>query len=106
MIVFERQISATISQVQFQIEVGPQTVQGLADGFGFMYSLGISSPSGAVLSSAGISDTDGAFPVLFGAVPFISGQMSLAMAKDGFDKSHGAERVAFAAFGLSRGRRN
>ncbi len=94
--------SGAISGRSYLAGVGADTVKGVTDGPPFVYALnGLSSPSTAVISSAGIDGNNGGWPLLYGANPLSSTALSLAFDEDAIgdsERSHTTEQVAFIVF--------
>jgi len=100
-IVFE-QGSGLVAGVSYEARVGSASVEGVANSPPFDYSHNLpSTPQVAILSSAAMTGADGAWPVLFGTTPLRSDRIRLAVLEDQIrdsERSHGGERVAWAAF--------
>jgi hypothetical protein len=61
-------------------------------------------PANAVLAQTGMRDTDGGWPILYGANPLAAGSLSTAIDEDRFadaERAHGSERVAWFVTGNS-----
>lgn len=75
--------SGSIEGMNFITAVGANTVRGFDDSPPFTYVLsGLSSASTAVVSTAGMGDIDGAWPVLYGTTPLTSTTLDLAAQED------------------------
>ena len=98
-LVFETASGGLASGKRFSAAVGGATVKGLTNNPPFSYTLtGLSTASTAVVSVAGMSNTDGGWPVLYGTTPLTASSLKLAFEEDNAadtERSHAAERVAY-----------
>jgi hypothetical protein len=77
-------------------------VMGVGNHPPYTYALsGLSYPSTAVVSQAGVDDTDGGWAILFGDEPISPGALNLAIDEDwaiDSERRHSTEQVGYIAF--------
>ena len=88
---------------KYYAALGTNIVEGTENSdTGYIYpTLGLVEITSAVLSSAGMNDTNGGWPVLFTKIPFDSSDIILAIDEDqilDIERLHNNEEVAFIAF--------
>ncbi len=97
----------SVGDHQLVAGVGSDSVWGVGDSPGYSYDVtGMSNPTTAVLSMAGIDGNDGGWPVLFGTDPVQSNQLFLAIDEDQFkddERRHTSEQVAYVVLRLQTG---
>jgi len=94
--------SGAIGGRAFQAGVGANVVYGVDNKLSAAYALNaLTSPTNAVLSSAGMVGNDGGWAVLNGSTPVTAGGLNLVIDEDrrlDVERYHPAERVAYLAF--------
>ncbi|MEO0469867.1 MAG: T9SS type A sorting domain-containing protein [Bacteroidota bacterium] len=95
--------SGSVNGLAYTAALGGNSIRGVsnsANGFKYNFS-GLTSPTTAVLSAAGINWNDGYTPVLYGPTPISSTQITLVALEDQLadaERGHNKEQVAYAVF--------
>ncbi|MBI4822005.1 MAG: S8 family serine peptidase [Deltaproteobacteria bacterium] len=96
--------SGVIGNIRYSAGVGPATVQGYESPTPppFVYPVSdMSSAQGAIVSQAGVTGVDGAWPLLWGPNPVSATSISLVVDEDAIadaERDHRTERVAYLVF--------
>lgn len=97
--------SGSVGDVSYSAAVGANTVRGMGNAPPFTYTLGgVSGASSAVVSAAGMKDSEGGWPMLYGATPLTPTALELAFEEDqagDAERRHLKEQVAYVAFGTN-----
>ena len=94
--------TGSIEGVGYLAQLGADSVAGVADAPPYTYALsGLDTAAQALVSSAGMDDTDGGWPLLYGPDPLSSTSLNLAVDEDQLadpERGHGTEQVALLVF--------
>jgi archaellum component FlaF (FlaF/FlaG flagellin family) len=94
--------SGSIEGNPYVANLGPDTIRGVGNNPPYTYALsGLSNPSIAVVSQAGMDDTDGGWAILFGDDPIRPGALNLAIDEDwaiDSERSHSTEQAGYIVF--------
>lgn len=95
--------SGRVGRSNYAAFVGGNRIRGVDDGAPFTYSFANTPfPTAAVASPAGMADSEGGWPVLFGPSPLSESSIRLAIDEDRIadnERNHNAERVAVLVLG-------
>ncbi len=100
-VVIEEGSGSFSDTVSFHASIGPNTVKDPFSG-NSSYPNEISNSAIAIVSSAGMNDSNGGWPVLFGETPLADDRLLLAFDEDQIkddERIHSNEQVAYLLFG-------
>jgi len=112
-IIIEADINGTMKDVvvngtaaadtKYVANVGSDSIQGFDDSPPYGYSLGthLSSASVGIAATAGVDESDGGWPILYGVTPLSSTTLNLAIDEDNVidsERNHTTEQVAYIVF--------
>jgi hypothetical protein len=94
--------SGSIEGNLYLANLGPDSIRGVGNNPPYTYALsGLSDPSTAVVSQAGMDDADGGWAILFGDDPVRPGALNLAIDEDwaiDSERSHSTEQAGYIVF--------
>ncbi len=95
--------SGNVGPLGYSAAVGTNTIGGLGNTPPYSYPLdGFMSVETAIVSSAGMNESQGGWPLLYGAEPLTETQLNLAIDEDwrgDFARTHAPEQLAYIVFG-------
>ncbi len=94
--------SGTLGEIAYEVALGSNTVQGVTDGPPYSYTHGLASPTGAVVSQAGMNGLNGSWGLLYGPDPLEPNRLMVAVDEDqrrDAERNHIPEQLAYLVFG-------
>jgi len=96
--------TGTMDGIAFSAQLGTEAIGGMDDSPPDTYTISVTDAAGAVVSQAGMGETDGGWAVLYGANPVTDTTLDLCIDEDkitDLERNHAVEQAGYIVFGAS-----